>query len=379
MLVTLMVVPLGAMIVSLSSGAIELARSVIESQGAKEALIKVAAGGEPASPGGGVGLDALEVPAAIITLAQDYGVQALRVVGGIAGTASKSSSVSSSSSMRCTSFSSTVLAIYQWLEKHSPLSEEHTRRFSAAFHETGRGLFVGVGLTSLAQGTRGDDHVRRTGRPARARAGFSLTCATSLIPTLGTGLVWVPVAIPWSSSLGKRSARSSWRSWASLSSARFLDNFLRPVFSRFGKLELPTFVLLTSLLGGIVAFGPGGLLLGRWLARLAKEALLLARLEQIHRAAGVVALCDARVTRLTSRAARQLRKDAASASRSHALTRWRTSSLNMRAPIPTPTPIPTMTGHPVKRREERERRRDAHPRAPDRRQLSAQTILVRAS
>jgi predicted PurR-regulated permease PerM len=52
------------------------------------------------------------------------------------------------------------------------------------------------------------------------------------------------------------------------------------VFSRFGNLELSSFVLLVSIFGGLAMFGGWGLLVGPLFVRLAKEALVLARLDR---------------------------------------------------------------------------------------------------
>jgi len=52
-----------------------------------------------------------------------------------------------------------------------------------------------------------------------------------------------------------------------------VDNFMRPALARFGRLRVPTFVLFCAMLGGLVAFGPAGLLLGPLFVRLAMEGL----------------------------------------------------------------------------------------------------------
>lgn len=62
-----------------------------------------------------------------------------------------------------------------------------------------------------------------------------------------------------------------------------VDNVLRPVFARIGNLELPTFVLLTSIFDGLAIFGMWGVILGPLFTRLAKEAIVLSHQE---RAAG---------------------------------------------------------------------------------------------
>jgi predicted PurR-regulated permease PerM len=48
---------------------------------------------------------------------------------------------------------------------------------------------------------------------------------------------------------------------------------VRPWLSRYGQLQLPTFVIFIAMMGGIAAFGGAGLLLGPLLVRLASEAL----------------------------------------------------------------------------------------------------------
>lgn len=42
-------------------------------------------------------------------------------------------------------------AIWHWVTEHAPLNPHTTKRLAAAFVETGRGLMIGAGLTSLLQ------------------------------------------------------------------------------------------------------------------------------------------------------------------------------------------------------------------------------------
>ena len=50
-----------------------------------------------------------------------------------------------------------------------------------------------------------------------------------------------------------------------------VDNIVRPMLSRYGKLDLSAFIVLVAMLGGVAAFGGFGLLLGPLLVRLALE------------------------------------------------------------------------------------------------------------
>lgn len=275
-LVMAMFIPLAGAIVSLSRGAIDLAKNVIASQGAKQALIAIAAGGGSAAGAGPEveALEALKSPRKIIELAQEYGAQALALVGGIAGAATEALLGLFVFVYAVYVFLVDGPALYEWAEKHSPLSVEHTRRLNAAFHETGRGLFVGVGLTGLSQGIVATITYVALGVPRALVLGL-LTCVASLIPSIGTALVWAPVAIGLA--LAGRLGAAAIMAGVGVVAIGTIDNLLRPTFARIGKLELSSFVLLTSIFGGLGAFGAGGLLLGPLFARLAKEALVLAR------------------------------------------------------------------------------------------------------
>lgn len=273
-LVMVMLVPLAGALVSLSRGAIDLARNLLHSQGAREALIAVASGGDGE---GEVPLDALKSPQKLIGLAQEYGGQAVTIVGGIAGAATEALLGLFVFVYAVHVFLVDGPSLARWLVDHAPLRLEHTKRLADAFRETGRGLLVGVGLTGLAQGIVATITYIALGVPRALVLGL-LTCVASLLPSIGTALVWAPVALGLA--LAGKVVPAAIMAGVGVVVIGTIDNILRPVFSRFGKLELSTFVLLTSIFGGIAAFGAGGLLLGPLFARLAKEALVIAREER---------------------------------------------------------------------------------------------------
>ena len=82
-----------------------------------------------------------------------------------------------------------------------------------------------------------------------------LTCLTSIIPSVGTALVWVPVAIGLA--LAGKVVPAIIMGVVGVVVIASVDNILRPVFARFGKLELSTFVLLTSISEGSPWWEPG--------------------------------------------------------------------------------------------------------------------------
>jgi predicted PurR-regulated permease PerM len=280
-LVVLIFVPIAASTVSLSRGAIELGQNLLRSHGAKSALIAIVSGGGGDAPAAAAGADGglLQSPAKIFALLQEHGAQAAQIVGGIAGAATEALLALFVFVYSVYVFLVDGPAMYEWLEKHAPLELEHTRRLVAAFVETGRGLFVGVGLTGLAQGVVATVTYFALGVPRALVLGL-LTCIASLIPSVGTALVWVPVAIGLA--LAGKTTAAIVMAVVGVVVIGTVDNVMRPVFARFGNLELSTYVLLTSIFGGLAIFGAWGFILGPLFARLAKEALIMARVDRLH-------------------------------------------------------------------------------------------------
>ena len=170
--------------------------------------------------------------------------------------------------------------VYAWLESNAPISKESFARFAGAFRETGRGLLIGTGGTALVQGAIATVTYLAIGLP-RALVLGPLTVICALVPAVGTGLVWVPLAIELALNHDYTRALVVVGVGALIQS--LIDNFLRPVIARYGRLDLPASVVLISMLGGIGAFGAAGVLLGPLLVRLAVEGLAIARDENLFR------------------------------------------------------------------------------------------------
>jgi predicted PurR-regulated permease PerM len=148
-------------------------------------------------------------------------------------------------------------------------------RLAGAFVETGRGLIVGAGLTSLLQASVATAVYAALDLP-RAIVLGAMTFVASIIPAVGTSVVWLPVAV----ALGIRGeyVQATIVLLAGALVISTIDNVTRPIFQRWGgKLDLPAFVLLLAAFGGLGAFGPAGLVLGPLSLRLAREVLVIAR------------------------------------------------------------------------------------------------------
>jgi predicted PurR-regulated permease PerM len=163
--------------------------------------------------------------------------------------------------------------LYAWVIEHSPLSPRHSQRLGAAFAETGRGLLIGIGLTALLQGALATVGYVVTSVPQAFVLGM-LTVIAALIPSVGSALVWFPVAVALLVS-GRTGAGIVMLVVGACTST--VDNLARPLLSRFGKLNLNGLLLFIAMLGGITIFGAWGILLGPLCVRLATESLEIFR------------------------------------------------------------------------------------------------------
>jgi predicted PurR-regulated permease PerM len=164
-----------------------------------------------------------------------------------------------------------------WLKTASGIPPCAFDRLAAAFSETGRGLFVGVGLTALVQGTLAAIVYALLRVPRAPLFGF-LTAVAALIPGIGTGLVWLPIAVVLF--VRGHAVRGAILLAVGLGVISVVDNLLRPLLTHRGQLQLPPFVLFLSMLGGVVLFGAAGVVLGPLFVRMAVEALAIARSER---------------------------------------------------------------------------------------------------
>lgn len=266
LLVLSFLVPLFLLGLSLSASALDLARRLQQSRTGVEALRSLT------SSDSGLKLDGSHFQQ-LFELAQRHAASALgaaRVLFGAATTAVVGLVVFVGGFY---TFLVDGKRFYTWLLERSPLSLTHSRRLGAAFVETGRGLLVGVALTALLQGAAATVGYFVVGVPQPLVLGM-VSVFASLIPSVGTALVWAPVTA---------GLALSGRSGAALALlvigcfVSIVDNLVRPLLSRFGKLELPSFALFVAMLGGIAAFGAWGLLAGPLFLRLATEGLALFR------------------------------------------------------------------------------------------------------
>ena len=261
------VVPLILTTIPLVLGVVALVRKLIESGTASRALETVVQGGSD-NAGEALKLDVAHV----VTIARQHGAQAWDVLAAVAGNTMNVLLGFFVFMMATYEFLAEGPQLVTWFRERLPLPHLVTHRLSTAYVETGRGLFVGVGLTSLLQGAIATGAYLVLGIP-RALVLGAVTTITSLFPGVGTALVWVPVSVGLFLS-GRTGAGIAMLVIGAVVIGS-VDNFMRPIFARYGNFRLGAFATLLSMFGGLTVFGSWGLLLGPLVVRLGVEAMEL--------------------------------------------------------------------------------------------------------
>ena len=149
-------------------------------------------------------------------------------------------------------------ALIEWLGHATPLPPERVRQLMREFRTTARSVLGANFITGAVQATIATIGFFIGGAPSPIFFGL-ITLFASLIPSVGTALVTLPVAglvlllgHPW-----KALFLALW----ALVVVGLIDNILRPVLIR-GGVQLHGALVFFSLLGALSAFGAVGLFLG---------------------------------------------------------------------------------------------------------------------
>ncbi|BCT67175.1 AI-2E family transporter [Nitrosospira sp. NRS527] len=149
--------------------------------------------------------------------------------------------------------------------KHAmPLSMEHKRHLFSKFTTVIRATVKGNVVVAAAQGTLGGIMFSFLGIQGALLWGFVMAFL-SLLPAVGAGLIWMPVAIYF---------LFTGAIWQGVTLIAFgvlviglVDNILRPIL--VGRdTKIPDYVILISTLGGMVLFGLNGFVIGPVIAAL---------------------------------------------------------------------------------------------------------------
>ncbi|MEP7313737.1 MAG: AI-2E family transporter [Pseudomonadota bacterium] len=153
----------------------------------------------------------------------------------------------------------------------TPLEEKHTRLLLDEFRRVGRITIAGTVVTGLAQGLLAALGFLITGVPQWMFFGV-VTAFASLLPGIGTLLVWVPAGLYLFATGHEVMAVVEWV-WGALVVVGFSDYVIRPRL--VGDEGVPALLVFVALFGGLEVFGLSGLIAGPVLIALAVAVIRL--------------------------------------------------------------------------------------------------------
>ena len=161
------------------------------------------------------------------------------------------------------------------LRELTPLAPEHEDKVLGKFKDVVAATLRGSFLTALLQGAAGGIVFLFFGLPSPLLWG-SVMALLSLVPLVGTSLVWMPVVIYFA-------VTGDWIKAIALAAicggiVGSIDNVVKPFLIR-GKVEVHTLWVFFGVLGGIGVFGFLGLVLGPLFVALLFTLLEIYRIE----------------------------------------------------------------------------------------------------
>lgn len=155
-----------------------------------------------------------------------------------------------------------------------PLSSSQEEQIMTKIKDVAKSALLGTLATSMAQGIAGGIAFAICGLPGLFWG--TVMVFTSLVPVVGTALIWVPACLYLLIS-GHWGLALFLVIWSTLVIGS-IDNFLRPLFMQGGA-SMSTLLIFLSILGGISRFGLMGLLYGPLLFGLAMVLLYIYNIE----------------------------------------------------------------------------------------------------
>ena len=149
-------------------------------------------------------------------------------------------------------------SLVQQLKTWTPLSHRYEELIISKFQEVTSATVLGTLLTALAQGVAGGILFWLLSIPNVVLWG-SLMALLSLVPLVGTAIVWMPWVI-YLAATGAH-VRALLLALAAIFFVGMIDNILRPLLIE-GKTRMHTLLVFFSIMGGIGYFGILGMILG---------------------------------------------------------------------------------------------------------------------
>lgn len=152
----------------------------------------------------------------------------------------------------------------------SPLHPDQENRILQKMRDVARSVVMGSFLIAVCQGVAGGIGLAIVGIPALfwgSMMGFA-----SLVPVVGTMVIWAPAAT-YLLVVGDWKGAAILAAWG-VGIVSTIDSVLRPLLLQ-GKAQMSTFYVFLSIIGGIKYFGPLGILYGPMILSLAMVMLAL--------------------------------------------------------------------------------------------------------
>lgn len=155
-----------------------------------------------------------------------------------------------------------------------PLSNSHETQILDRIRGVSRSALLGTLVTAMAQGMAGGLAFFAAGLPGLF---WGATMAfASLIPVVGTALIWVPVVV-WLALKGAMVKAALVTVWCVIVVGT-IDNLVRPLFMK-GEAGMSPVLIFFAILGGLHQFGLAGLLYGPLIFGMVSVFLYIYQLE----------------------------------------------------------------------------------------------------
>jgi predicted PurR-regulated permease PerM len=141
---------------------------------------------------------------------------------------------------------------------YTPLSEDDKERLLTTFTSVGKATLKGTLVIGIVQGGLAGLSFAVAGIKGAIFWG-AVMAVLSIIPAVGTSLVWVPMVI-YQAMIGRIGAAVGVGLWCAIVVGT-VDNILRPLL--VGRdTKMPDLLVLLTTLGGLVLFGAAGIVIG---------------------------------------------------------------------------------------------------------------------
>lgn len=145
----------------------------------------------------------------------------------------------------------------KYIKYLSPLRDSQEDYIIESLKRVSKGVLMGCLLVALLQGIVGGFGLAVCGIPGVFWGAMTAFC--SLIPVVGTGIIWVP-AVGYLLIIGEWKMALFLGLWFGLVVVS-IDTFLRPMFMREAA-QVSTFYIFLAILGGVYSFGMLGIFYG---------------------------------------------------------------------------------------------------------------------